>query len=402
VDWLEVVLDWLWEFVYGAGKLLLNPLFYYSFFLAAVLGVSRVKRERKNFHVRVQDAYFELRQLFPAGIVIGIVASIITITMGLVVPFAAVALFVLMTLLLSVTTRIRILSPAYIIGLAFFLLFFATGQTVPIPFFSDIFTNLEEKIYPSLAVLMGILITIEGILIIRNGAVASSPKLLKSKRGQWVGIHEVKRIWAVPIFLLIPGESLAKLFDWWPLFTIGGDTFSLLMVPFVIGFHHHIQSQLPKKGIVQLGKQVMSLGIFTLLFSIGGYWIPIVSIAVVAVAMIGREVITIRHKLKEDNSTVYFSKKNNGIMILGILPDSPAEKMGLQVGELITKVNGTIVYNETNFYEGLIRNRAHCKLEVIDTNGQIRFTSRALYEGEHHELGVLLVSDQEKWGTEAV
>jgi S1-C subfamily serine protease len=89
-------------------------------------------------------------------------------------------------------------------------------------------------------------------------------------------------------------------------------------------------------------------------------------------------------------------------MILGVLPDSPAEKMGLKVGELITKVNGTIVYNETLFYEGLVRNRAQCKLEVIDVNGQIRFVGRALYEGEHHELGVLFVSDQEKWGHEAV
>lgn len=89
-------------------------------------------------------------------------------------------------------------------------------------------------------------------------------------------------------------------------------------------------------------------------------------------------------------------------MILGVLPESPASKMALQVGELITKVNGTSVYDEKGLYEALQRNRAHCKLEVLDVNGQVRFVQRALYEGDHHELGILFVQEKKQWGTEAV
>lgn len=87
-------------------------------------------------------------------------------------------------------------------------------------------------------------------------------------------------------------------------------------------------------------------------------------------------------------------------MILGILPESPADKMALEVGELVTKVNGMNVNDEKTFYEALSRNRAHCKLEVLDTNGQIRFVQRALYEGDHHELGILFVQDEKKWDSE--
>jgi hypothetical protein len=399
---MEIVKEWLWAMLSGAWKMFWNPLFYYLFFLAAVLGVARVKRERRNFHVRAQDAYFELRQLLPLGILLGIVASIVTITAGLVIPLGAVLLFVLFSFLLSVTTKIRLLSPAYIIGVSFFTLIFLAGKTLPIAFFSHAFVDLDDKIYPAIGILLSILIILEGILIVRNGSKATSPKLLKSKRGQWVGIHEAKRMWAVPMFLLIPGESLALPFDWWPLFSIGGETYSLLLVPFAIGFHQQIQAQLPKEAVQRLGKKVIQLGVITTILAIVGYWYPLVTIIVVALAMIGRETITIQQRISEENSSVYFSKRNNGLMILGVLPDSPAEKMGLKVGELITKVNGTIVYNETLFYEGLVRNRAQCKLEVIDVNGQIRFVGRALYEGEHHELGVLFVSDQEKWGHEAV
>jgi hypothetical protein len=399
---MEIVKEWLWALLSGAGKMFWNPLFYYLFFLAAVLGVARVKRERRNFHVRAQDAYFELRQLFPLGIILGIVASIVTITAGIVIPLGAVLLFVLFSFLLSVTTKIRVLSPAYIIGVSFFAFIFLAGKTLPIALFSHAFVDLDDKIYPAIGIFLSILIIIEGILIVRNGSKATSPKLLKSKRGQWVGIHEAKRMWAVPMFLLIPGESLSLPFDWWPLFSIGGENYSLLLVPFAIGFHQQIQAQLPKEAVQRLGKKVIQLGVITTILAIVGYWYPLVTIIVVALAMIGRETITIQQRISDENSSVYFSKRNNGLMILGVLPDSPAEKMGLKVGELITKVNGTTVYNETLFYEGLVRNRAQCKLEVIDVNGQIRFVGRALYEGEHHELGVLFVSDQEKWGHEAV
>jgi hypothetical protein len=245
-------------------------------------------------------------------------------------------------------------------------------------------------------------LVIEGILIIRNGSAATSPKLLKSKRGQWVGLHEAKRLWAVPMFLLIPGEGFSIPFDWWPLFTIGNETYSLLLVPFAIGFHHQVLSQLPKTALKKYGKRVLLLGVVAAITASVGYWIPFVSIVVVALTMIAREAITLKQRVWEENQPVYFSQKNQGVMILEILPNSPAEKMSLKVGELITKVNGTYVKNESDFYEALQRNRAHCKLEVIDVNGQVRFVGRALFEGEHHELGVLFVSNQEKWGNAAV
>ncbi|MHC0037843.1 PDZ domain-containing protein [Pseudoneobacillus sp. C159] len=399
---MDYVWNWLLALLNGTGKLFLNPLFYYLFFLAAVLGVSRVKRERRNFHVRSQNAYFELRQLWPSGLLLGGIVSVLLASVGMVIPIGAILLIITTTILLSATTKIRLVSPAYIIGASFFALIFLAGKPLPIPFFSDTFANLDGKIFPSIGILIAILLMVEGILIIKNGSFATSPMLLKSKRGQWVGLHEAKRLWAVPIFLLVPGETLSLPFDWWPLFHIGGETYSFILVPFAIGFHQQIQSQLPKQAVTLFGKKVLMLGVFTTTIAIGGYWLPIITIAAIAFAMIGREMLTIRQHLKEENAPIYFSKRNNGIMILGILPHSPAEKMELKVGEVITKVNGQTIQNEVDFYEALHRNRAFCKLDVLDVNDQIRFVSSALYEGQHHELGVLFVSDQEKYGTKAV
>lgn len=397
-----VAQEWLIEILKGAGKFFLHPVFYYLYFLAAILGVSRVKRERGNFHVRAENAYFELRQLLPLGLLIGLILSLVSIAAGLVIPMETIVFTAALTILWSFTTKIRWMAPAYTLGFAFFVTIFALEQKWPLPSFLTSISDAESTIFPAIAVLLALLLIGEGILIFKNGRKGTSPKLIKSKRGQRVGVHEVKRLWAIPLFLVIPGDVLKSPFEWWPVFSIAGQTYSILLVPFAIGFFQQIQGSLPMNAIKATGKRVICLGAIILLLSIAGYWSPLASIAVVTIAIVGREMITLRQRMADDNRPFFFSKRNHGVMVLGIIPQSPASLMGLKVGEIITKVNGIHVHDKIGFYEALLKNRAHCKLEVLDTNDQIRFAQRALYEGDHHELGILFVQEERKRGSEAV
>lgn len=392
-----MVETWLVELLKGTGKLFLHPVLYYLVFLTGILGVTRVKRERKNFHVRAHDAYFELRQLFPQGILVGLVLSIIVVAAGIAVPFATILLIAVFTFLWSLTTNVRWISPAYTIGAAFFAIILIAENNWSIPLFTKSFQALGDNVYPSVVVVLGLMLIAEGILIFKNGGKGTSPKLAKSKRGQNVGLHEGKRLWMLPLFLLIPGNALQLPFDWWPVFHLGTQEYSLILVPFAIGFHQKVKGMLPKVAIQLHGRRVIALGVFVTLLSIAGYWLPLSSIVVAALAVLGRELITLMTMMKDDNLPFYFSKKNQGLMIIGVIPESPASKMGLQVGEIISKANGLLVRDEKVFYEALQKNRAHCKLEVLDTNGEIRFLQRALYEGDHHELGILFVQDQRKY-----
>ncbi|WP_160722661.1 PDZ domain-containing protein [Bacillus sp. USDA818B3_A] len=384
---------WLVEFLKGTGRFFLHPVLYYLVFLAGVLGVMRVKRERKNFHIRAEDAYFELRQLFPLGTIIGLILSIIIVAAGIALPFASILIIAGFTLIWSLTTNIRWMSPAYTIGAAFFAIIIIAQNNWSIPFV----TSIDAGVYPSLIVVLGLLLVAEGILIFKNGSRGSSPKLARSKRGQAVGVHEVKRLWMVPLFLLFPGDALDLPFDWWPIFHLGAKEYSFIFVPFAIGFHQQIKGTLPKEAIQLHGRRVVVLGVLITLLSAAGYWYPLMAIVVAAVAVVGRELLALFAYMKDDSMASYFSKKNNGLMIIGIIPESPGNRMGLQVGEIISKVNGVSVVDEHTFYEALQKNRAHCKLEVFDTKGEIRFVQRALYEGDHHELGVLFVQDERKF-----
>ena len=119
-----MVQEWMMELLKGFGRLLLNPVFYYLFILAAILGVSRVKRERKNFHVRAENAYFELKQLLPLGLAAGLVLSILMVGAGLVIPIEFIIFTSALTILWSLTTKVRLLSPIYTVGFAFFATLF--------------------------------------------------------------------------------------------------------------------------------------------------------------------------------------------------------------------------------------------------------------------------------------
>lgn len=112
--------EWIFEFFKGMGKLLLNPVFYYLFFVAAFLGVSRIKRERKDFSVRVENAYFELRQLLPLGILAGLAVSVVMVGAGLVLPLETIVFTAALTFLWSFTAKVRWMAPVYTLGFAFF------------------------------------------------------------------------------------------------------------------------------------------------------------------------------------------------------------------------------------------------------------------------------------------
>lgn len=391
-------IDWLFEFLKGTLKIFLNPIFYYAILLAILLGIKRVKKERKHFHIRIENSFYELKQMFPLGILIGLILSIISIFVGIMIPYAALIVISICTILLSFTTRIRLLSPVYTVGLAFFILILIERYGWNVPVFTEEFAQIGQGVYPSLAAILSLLMIAEGILILLNGKKGTSPVMVTSKRGLKIGAHEAKRLWLVPMFLIVPGTTLQPLFDWWPVFSVGGESYSLILVPFIIGFHQLVQGCLPENDITKMGKKVLWLGVTLAIITLSSYWIPLLSIFIVAYAILGREWLSILQRHSDVKAPPYFSKKDNGLIILGILPDSPASKLGLQIGETIVKVNGEPVNEEKKFYEALQQNCAYCKLEVVNTNGENRFVQGALYEGQHHELGILFVKDNNNWG----
>ncbi|MCA1031479.1 PDZ domain-containing protein [Bacillus timonensis] len=399
---IELIEVWLFEFLKGVARFFLHPLVYFSVVVSLLIGFYRVKKERQSFHIRVYDIFHELRSLFSSGIIVGLVISVITVGLGIVLPFSSIAVIGIVTILLSFSLRIRWLSPAYTIGLSFFVMIFLPQLSLPSSLWETMVADFKATSLVALSLVLALLLLAEGFLIIMSGYKGTSPQKMKGKRGLPVGVHIAQKLWMVPIFFLMPGSGITSTFEWWPVFQLQGKEYALFLVPFTIGFQHKVLSMLPIETVKNVGRRVIVHGLLLVALAVAGIWYPVLAIAAASFAIVGRELISLQHRFMDDSQPFFYTKKDRGLLVLGVIPKSPADKMALQIGEVITKVNNISVNTVDDFYLALQKNRAFCKLEIVDTNGELRFSQRALYDGEHHELGILFVHDEKKWETEAV
>lgn len=377
----------------GILSFLMNPLTYISLVAAFIIGLSRVKRDRRDFHTRVHDVLDDVKFAIVPGLIAGVILFILNIFIGLVVPMGLVAAISISAILILVTGQMRFLSPAFIFILPVLAVLFYKPLDLGSDWLNSFQAGVDSASIIALALLVGLLLITEGFFIHQNAGKQTSPRLVRSKRGKLVGAHEVQRLWLLPLFLFIP-SGVAEATSWWPLLQFGDQTFSFLVLPLPIGFRKLVHHTLPTPEIKKNGIHVVLLGVFATIIATVSYLLnnEWAALSVFAVTVVARAAILLLHRGM--NKPAYFNERNEGLVILGILPESPADQMNLRVGEVISKVNGVSLGNGTDFYSALQRNAAFCKLEVLDYNGEIRFEQKALYNDEHHELGLLFVKEQ--------
>ena len=392
------------EILNAFGRFFMHPVFYIFFISSLLAGYWRVKRERKDFSFKVYDVWYELRTSVTSGIGFGMILSVIFIGVGIILSKASLLIIACWTVLFALLMQYRYLSAAYSFGIAIFYFLLSPSWKTGQPLLDAWLADSSATNLTALAVLMASLLIVEGLLILGRASRISTPKVLKGKRGMSIGMHVCKRLWFVPIFILVPGDAMTKVFAWWPVITIGTNVFSLFLVPFSIGFSKSIKGQLPSRAIFYTGRRVAGLGLFVLLLAVISYWLPGIAIAAAGAAMLGRFSITIREQMEDEKHPPFFSSKSAGLMILDTLPNSPAEEMGLKPGEIISKVNGVVPKSLREFYQALQHNTsgAFCKLEVIDVNAEPRILQRAIFANDHHELGIIFVQRDYDLDIEAV
>ncbi|MED2941849.1 PDZ domain-containing protein [Bacillus swezeyi] len=381
------------ELLKGAGWFFVHPLFYFMMAMSLAYGYARIKRERKTFHTRIEDIYDEFKFTYSKGLLAGILLSIVSFGLGLSLPFGMLILIAAVTAAAALTFRQSLLSSAYTLGVSIVI-----GLSIDYAG-----SGMAEAFLPQLslanwsaaAVLLGLLLFAEGILAYKTAHIRTSPAIVMSRRGLPIGQQIANRVWFLPLFILIPGHAIESSVPWWPVLSFNGGAFQLLWIPYFIGFGQRVQGSLPSESIKITARRISVLGIMTLLIAAGSIWWTPLAAAAAAAAVAGRAFLTWKQRVNDNSAPFYFSKRDQGLMVLGIIPNTPAAGLGLQIGEIITKVNGIQVKNEADFYEALQKNGAFFKLEVVGLNNEIRFEQRASYEGEHHELGILFVKDEE-------
>lgn len=395
-------MEWVWPWLTTLGEALLQlfiqPFYYIAVILIALIYHRQLLQERKLFHVRLQSSITQTIRAVLGGILIGTIVSIVSLFLGAHLTLGSLICIWAATLILSLF-RIRYLCFAYAAGLLGVLQFglnLASGWQ-PSGWMGSITETLRTLDMPALLVLAALLHMGESLLVRMQGVSMASPLLFEGKRGKLVGGYQLQQFWAIPLLVLVPVTGGGAELAWNPLMN-AGHSYMLVALPIMLGFGEITQSMLPGQKVQITSKRLMLYGTTLLVFSLLAAWWPPLLVVAALIAFVGHEFLVWYSAFEEQNRSPVFVHPQHGLKVLAVIPESPAADLGIEAGETLYKVNGKLVHSPEELHRALRMNPAFCKLEVRNHQGESKFMQRAIYEGEHHQLGVIMAPDNhEVW-----
>jgi hypothetical protein len=397
------MMDWAIGAVLTWGKaviqLFAHPFYYLGILFIVLQYRIQIQLERKLFHTRLHSLFGEIWRVLLWGWIAGIAASLAMAAVGAAVRMEAVLLIWLLALVLMLF-RVRFLCFAYSIGIVGVMhaLLSLTAWRPAQETAAQAVDALVSLHMPSLLALVAVLHLLEAVLMYAQGSRMAVPLFLQGKRGKIIGGYSIRGFWPVPLFLLVPLSSGGSSFSmpWTPWFAadlpLTGWTF--LTFPVIIGFSAETVSELPRDKVKTSATQLAVYGLAALLLAlIAQFWPIFVGISSMLVVLLHEAVILLGGRRENSKAPLYVHHAK-GLRVLGVLPGTPAAEMGIQPGEIIHRVNGVKVRSKEELHHALSVNPAFCKLEVINRQGESKFLQRAIFSGEHHQLGIILAPDE--------
>lgn len=395
---MDLLLEGLWNVMEAVGQLFLQPFYYISIILIMLLYRRQVLLERKLFHVRLHSWVAQTWRTVLGGLVAGLAISLVSAFVGMTLTVEGIVCIWVVTVVLLLF-RVRYLCLAYSAGLLgvvqfalnLFPSFEGAGWT------AEMVRAVRELNIPALLCLVGLLHVAEGLLVRWQGAAFAGPLFFEGKRGRLVGGYQMQSLWPVPLLLLIPAQTTGGVLPWTPLF--GGDAwqggFALMALPIVIGFSESTTGLLPKVKARITSARLLGYGVLVIALALlAHWWSPLTLLAALA-AFLLHEGLVWYSRFEEQQRSPLFVHPVDGVKVLAVLPGSPAEELGIRPGETIVRVNGVPVPTKEELHAALRIQSAFCKLEVRNLAGESKFLQRAIYAGEHHQLGAILAPDEQ-------
>ena len=384
-------MDIVIEVLRAIGRLFLNPLLYIALLTLVWIGYQRVKRERKFFNIRILGGWTELK-IGLKTLSLSLIVSVITVAAGLVVPVQFLVMLTIVTAVLLIVQLHALLSPVIVAALTSIILVVMQLFEWQFSLFGIEVVGMQitNEAIISITIIAGLLLVVESIFMRKYATQLASPIIEKTKRGGKAIAYLSKGIWILPVFIVVPGDAIAQWTPYFPQIKLGETMFSLIVFPFIIGFKQMTRQKLPVYVYPSYTKGLLVLGQIVIIGAIAGIFDTLIAFITLMVGASLRIISKIVVSLEERKEQYAVVAKSSGAMIAAVLPNSPAEKMGLVPGEIIKRVNGLEVYNESELYEALQVNAALCKLEVLDHQLELRLTQHVVHNEDHHQIGVLL------------
>lgn len=400
---MELTIDWLRQAAESLGALLLSPFLYIA--LVMVWWHSRQSNvlQRRLFHVRLRGALPMTAARIAAGFIAGFALSALGFAAGAPLTASTLVCVWAATFVLALF-KLRYVCLAYAAG-ALSVVQAVLGWT-GVPAGGEtadrIWRALADIDAPSLLLLAGLLHIAEALLVRIQGARYATPLFLEGKRGKPIGAYALSGLWPVPLLWLVPAGGGSGLeLPWTPLFGMGGGPaasvagWTLAAFPVLIGFTDRTETRWPEAKAKETSGSLLLYGIVIAGLAVcAAFWEPLTIVAGLAAFGLHEGLVLIG-RLRERGRHPLYVQDGRGVVILAVLPGTPAAEMGLLAGETVSKANGVRVRSKEELHAALQLQPAFSKLEVLNRDGNVKFAQRAKYAGEHHQLGLILAPDED-------
>lgn len=371
------------------SKLIVNPAF---IMLIVVLGVmlyiknSRISSMQKAIMGREVDSPLELTlSQMVLGVFAGLISSIIFSYLGIVFyDNYAIYLMFFFSMILGFFNK-RFICFSYsvpIIGILSIVLNGAGYKGV----------NIDIT---ALVTMIGVLHIIEALLTVLDGSKGSIP-IFTQKNDKIMGGFVLRRSWVIPLSVLIfsSSGSILKLPSLWPL--INTDVLRNMLFAFapfmsIMGYSSITFTKTRREKTALSGMSIFFYGIFIICIAQIADINIFFKCWVLFMVPAAHEFIFIFWNYMELKGKAKFVSDDEGMMVLAVAPDSPAEKMGIRCGDKLIEIDSDDkVYKEEDILNSLQNAAKSILVKIKKAAGNIenvKYTD--LTEGD--SLGILFV-----------
>lgn len=368
------------------AKVFLNPLVYWIILISLVISKRRVSDEKIQFKQKLFPIGAEFKQTGKLTIFGSVAISLIAVFFNITFIHEIILFLSIIIFILSFACGFKLLSAAYTLGSTFIL--FKILEVFDNRLFELGF--ITNHTFSSIALLIALFLFFEVAMYKNISNDNVFPEIAKSKRGRWFGMYHIQRASIIPFFVFIPGKISIASLPVLPYFTLGGEYISFAFIPFIIGFHHVITGQLPEEFAERLRKSNLLLAFLVLISALVSFYLPGIAFVSVGLALIGKLYINDMIEKADMKRDLLFIELNKELKIFAIVPNSPADILGLEVGDTITKVNDVKVNSLTELNEQLDHLIRFPNFEVKTTKHEIRTITNSKYKGNLLDLGIIL------------
>jgi hypothetical protein len=270
-----------------------------------------------------------------------------------------------------------------------------------------IHNNLNFDVTAMVA-LIAILHLIEGVLVWFDGSRGALPVFTK-RNGKVVGAFVMQRFWIVPILLYgyiqdpqMIGDQVATP-SWWPLIRppltveqLKSAIFAVVaFLPALLGYSDFAVTDTPKEKARKSAINLLGFSLILLILAVISVRIYAFKYIAVLFAPLGHDAMILYQRYREKSNEALLKYSKEGIVVVDTIPDSPADKMGIQSGDTIVGINNVSVKTIEEIELMLSQYATFIWIDVINRKGEKRTVEHSNYINGVKDLGIINVPKDE-------